>query len=171
MALVSTGTIRIAGGVLVGGLVTGVLLATAMPTQMKHKAETWRDVIGVREITPGDSSIPVYAPPQDLTPVQWQTAAQEYPLPADQGTALASLYPDAEIDDQADTSYEPLPSELTQANDTDLASVDDDAAASAQAASAAAADVQAQVQDSTSGAPSTAASRPTAAAPLATDAA
>jgi hypothetical protein len=146
MTFANARTIRIAGGVLVGGLVTGMLLAMAMPTQMSRKAETWRDLIGLREVTAGDAAIPVYAPPQDLTPVHWQTAAEEYPALPKEETALDAIYPGSDAGYQADLPYEPLPPELTETNDTSLAVADDEAAASAQAASAAADDVQAQVQ-------------------------
>lgn len=142
MAFASTRTIGISGAVLVGGLVTGMLLAAAMPTDMKRKAENWREVIGVREVAVEDATLPVYAPPQDLTPVHWQTAADEYPSTGAQDAALASIYADADDAYLADTTNEAIPVDREQSSDIDLAASSDDAAASAEAASAAAAEVQ-----------------------------
>ena len=153
MAFANTGTIRIASGVLVGGVVTGMLLAMAVPTQLKRKTENWRELIGVREVSTNESAIPTYAPPQDLTPVEWQTAGQEYPPSYYQESALDAIYPDADFGYQPLTEPEALPPELMRTQDTGLAATNDDAASAAAAAKAAAGRVRTQLQMQETGGP------------------
>jgi hypothetical protein len=155
---VKVGAATMAAVVLVGGLVAGGLVAMTTPTHMAQQGETWRDMIGVRKVAVEDGTIPVYAAPEDLSPVQWQTAAQEYPAvpPPNQwvdvsADAMPEAIPDSGDDYRQQDAVEALPTELMQArtSGTDLAALDDSAASSAEAARAAAADVRAQENTAT----------------------
>ncbi len=144
---------KLIGGVVLGGLAAGFLTAMAVPTTMQQKADDWRTLIGVKEVKADEMpAIAFEAPPQDLTPVNWMTAQQEYPqpIPATYSPNSATLYDssaDLDLgDDGAIAPAEPLPTALIAARDTDRKIViydsDDAAAASANAASEAAADVR-----------------------------
>lgn len=146
-----TGAVRLGGLMLVGGLVTGGLLAMTTPTHMKRDPENWRKAIGVREIMPDEATIPVYAPPEDLTPVHWQSASEENPYapaPGQWVDTTSDLMPDAADDTDPQLAAEPLPEEIMNARGSRYdAAPDDAAAASAEAAQAAAADVHSSESD------------------------
>jgi len=159
MNLAKSKATTMAAVVLITGVAAGGILAMATPTRMSHEGESWRDMIGVRKVAVEDSGIPIYTPPQDLTPVSWQTAAQEYPAvptQADQGIedhwadvsndVMPDVIPDSDDSYQPAAVNEALPDEIMQsrAAKPDLARLDDAAAASADAARAAAADVRKQ---------------------------
>jgi len=141
---------RITGLALIGGLATGGLLALSTPTHMQREGDTWREMIGVRDVAVQDSAVPVYAPPEDLTPVHWQSAADEYPAgPAVDWSASGPDYQTANYsaaDYQDDASIDTDTPALIAVNASGPAPAvrDDDAAASADAALAAAQDVRAQ---------------------------
>lgn len=130
--------IRTVGGLLMGGVATGFLLAMTVPTTMKQNAgDSWREL--VREPTSQYEPVTFAAAPEDLTPVYWQSASAEYPAPS---TWSDPVY-DAALADPAPA--EALPAELLETRDGSVTVelVQTDAAAfSAQAAQAAAADVQ-----------------------------
>jgi hypothetical protein len=138
--------IKAAGGVLVGGLAMGVLMALTVPTHMKRETETWRDVLGIREVAAAEPTISFEAPPQDLTPVHWAPASAEYPsaVPQDHWTDVsADAMPD--ISGAPELAPEPLPAEILESRNSDNRvtedDVDDAAGNSADAAQAAASDV------------------------------
>lgn len=147
--------IKATSAVLVTGLAAGALMAMAVPTDMKHQTDNWRDLIGIRDVTAAEPAIPVYAqvyaPPEDLTPVHWEPASAEYPstLPQDHW-ADASADPIPDIGDSPELASEALPPEIlagrTSSNDQDNqagpADADDAAATAAGAAQATAADVR-----------------------------
>lgn len=143
---------RFAGTALIGGIAAGALMALAVPTTMKNQAgEGWRDLIREPEIArDGWDAIPFEAGPQDLTPVSWASASQEYsatwsqtwvePEPASDVYALQ--------DDGGDVALvaEPLPAELLAASTEGPEAPSEQADAAADAADAAreaAADVRA----------------------------
>jgi hypothetical protein len=146
MSSATTAAMRLGGLMLVGGLLTGGLMAMTTPTQMKRQSDNWREMIGVREPSVSDATIPIYAPPEDLTPVQWQTASQENPYapsPEQWVDMTTDLMPDAVDDYVPQPAIETLPDEIMDARVTpaDAAAPQDKAAAWADAAQAAAADV------------------------------
>ncbi|VWX52808.1 hypothetical protein [Novosphingobium sp. 9U] len=139
--------LRLTGGIMGGGLVAGMLMALAIPTTMAHKGETLRDLIGVPDAQADTTPVLAFeAPPEDLTPVNWQTAQQEYPSEA-YVTPVADYGADL-LDNSAPLpgEGEPLPPESLDAPERPstviLASVGDAADDSAQAARDAAADVR-----------------------------
>lgn len=145
MRSVKTGATKLMAIMLVGGLMTGGLMAMTTPTQMKREATNWRQAIGVREIAASESTIPIYAPPEDLTPVHWQPAADEYayaPNPEPWVDTISDLMPDA-VDEDGHIGAERLPAEIMAARVPDP-EPEDAAATSAQAAQAAASDVHAE---------------------------
>ena len=151
MGSTKTTAFRLGGLMLAGGLLTGGLLAMTTPTQMKREANNWREAIGAREPAVGDSTIPIYAPPEDLTPVQWQSASQEYPYAPTSAPwvdTMTDLMPDAADDTDLPLAAEALPDEIMVARGSrghlppQNDAPQDDAAVSADAARATAADVQ-----------------------------
>lgn len=143
MNAVQVKTAKVAGAVVGGGLVLGALVALSVPTTMKPAGENWRQLIGIHE-APNDSSslIAFEAPPEDLAPVRWETAGQEYPastVPQDNWLEPAS-YQDFQ-------PAEELPQQPIDSRDLDdnpaVFDISDDAASSARAASEAAAEVRA----------------------------
>lgn len=134
--------IRISGAVLVGGLATGMLLAMAMPTEMKRKSETWRDLLGLQRTVSDDDMVPVYAPPEDLTPVQWQSAADEYPG-SNRANALDRIYADQQATQLSGPSDAVSLPDREQDQEPEIGHPmgDDVAAQSAQAADAVASEV------------------------------
>lgn len=145
--IAASGWTKLAGFTLVGGVCAGALMALAIPTTMKQVPGEWRQMIGAREASASedDAGIVFEAPPEDLTPVHWATAAQEYPAAGD----TSWLYtPVAPVDELSEAQLDAiLPDDLDQPAREQPVSVtaiaDDDAASSAQAASEAAADVRA----------------------------
>jgi len=150
MQIMKSSAARIAGFALLGGLTAGGLLALSTPTHMRREGDTWREMIGIREVSAQDTAISFYAPPEDPTPVHWQSAADEYPAgPAVDWSASGPDYQAADYsaaDYTNDVSAEVDAPELMAASVSDPAPAarDDDAAASADAALAAAQDVRAQ---------------------------
>jgi len=139
MRLKDTKAIRMAGGLLLGGVATGFLMAMTVPTTMKgHRNEGWPHQS--HEVTSAyDPEIRYEAAGEDLTPVYWQPAWAEYPVPEPDRLSEA-----ADTTDYA-PSYELLPAELMEdrGGGTTVEYVRlDSAAASADAAQAAAADVK-----------------------------
>lgn len=141
MHIYKSNAARITGVALIAGLAAGGLLAISTPTHMRREGDSWREMIGVRDVAVQDAAVPVYAPPEDLTPVHWQSAAEEYlAAPAVDWWSSAS-------DDQSTDAIEPLPADLADARVSEpepAALRDDEAAATAEAALAAAQDVRAQ---------------------------
>lgn len=139
--------LRLGGGILGGGLVAGMLMALATPTTMTRKVESLRDLIGVSDAQADTTPVIAFeAPPEDLTPVSWQTAQQEYPADA-YVTPVADYGADL-LDSAAPLpgEAEALPPELLESREETqtvvLASVGDAASDSAQAARDAATDVR-----------------------------
>jgi hypothetical protein len=141
---------QLAGLVLVTGLTAGGMLAMATPTRPVEEGRNWREAIGLREVSAEDTAVPMFAPPEDLTPVHWQAAADEYALAAtpDQGSDVSR---DPSADDtsnyQPEPAIEALPSELLEGRGDDAtvaAHADDAAGTSAQAARTAALEGRAQ---------------------------
>lgn len=129
--------IRTVGGLLVGGVATGFLLAMTVPTTMKqHADDSWREL--VRKPISDYEPVTFAAAPEDLTPVYWQSASQEYPAP---DSFVDPVFDAA----QAEPAIEPLPAELLESREgsvtVELVQTDQ-AAFSAQAAQAAAVDVR-----------------------------
>jgi hypothetical protein len=132
--------LRMTGGLLIGGVATGFLLAMTVPTTMKQNvSDSWREL--VREPVSTYEPLAFAAAPEDLTPVFWQSASDEY-----------ANGPDPWVDPAADLAQndyapmaEALPGELLEAREgsvtVELVETDE-AAYSADAAQAAAADVQ-----------------------------
>jgi hypothetical protein len=114
MSSARTGAMKLMGLMLVGGFMTGGLMAMTTPTQMKREVGNWRQAIGVREVTASEPTIPVYSPPEDLTPVHWLPAAEEYaytPTPEPRVDTTTDLMPDA-VDDDGHATLEMLPPEI-----------------------------------------------------------
>lgn len=140
--------IKGAGAVLVGGLAMGLVMAMTVPTHMKRQTETWRDVLGIREVATAEPTISLEAPPEDLTPVRWAPASAEYPsaAPQDHWTDVsADAMPD--LSEAPELAPEPLPAEILASRTPDSRATEDDAndaaADAADAAQAAATDVRA----------------------------
>lgn len=132
--------VRMTGGLLVGGVATGFLLAMTVPTTMKqHVGDGWRDL--VREPVSTYEPLAFASAPEDLTPVFWQNASDEYAAGPDPWVDPALQF----AADEPAPLAEALPAELLQAGDgsvtVELVETDD-AASSADAAQAAAADVR-----------------------------
>lgn len=132
--------VRMTGGLLVGGVATGFLLAMTVPTAMKQNVgDSWRDL--VREPISTSEPLAFAAAPEDLTPVFWQSPSDEYAAVPDPLVDPALQY----VADEPATMAEALPAELLEARDGSV-TVEfvetDEAASSADAAQAAAADVQ-----------------------------
>lgn len=140
--------LKASGGILGGGLVAGMLMALATPTSMTQKAQSFRDLIGAREAAAETTPVLAFeAPPEDLTPVSWQTAQQEYP--ADSYVTPVSDYDGDLLGSSTPLpgEAEALPAELLEGREPQgtvvLASVGDAASDIAQAARDAASDVRA----------------------------
>lgn len=138
--------LKFTGGILGGGLFAGMLMALATPTTMTQKAESLRDLIGVPDAEADTTPVLAFeAPPEDLTPVSWQTAQQEY----SSYTADQAYIAPVSDDDLLDSSV-PLPNEAeappSETGDRPrtvvLASVGDAASDWAEAARDAATDVR-----------------------------
>lgn len=133
--------VRMIGGLLVGGVATGFLMAMTIPTAMKQQVgDGWRDL--VREPISMHEPLAFAAAPEDLTPVFWQSASDEYAAAgADPWVDPALQY----VADEPARMAEALPAELLEARQgsvtVELVETDE-AASSADAAQAAAADVQ-----------------------------
>ncbi len=140
MQLTHSKAVRMASGLLVGGVATGFLLAMTVPTTMKQSVgDSWREL--VREPVSTYEPLSFAAAPEDLTPVFWQSATAEYPAGPDPWAD-----PTLELA-QADPTpiAEQLPADILESREggvtVELVQTDE-AAFSAQAAEAAAADVQ-----------------------------
>ncbi|MBB4857494.1 hypothetical protein HNO88_000801 [Novosphingobium chloroacetimidivorans] len=141
--------LKYSGGILGGGLLAGALMALATPTTMTQKADSLRDLLGVREASADATPVLAFeAPPEDLTPVSWQTAQQEYAYAGSDATMAEPDYGADLLDSSTPLpgEAEALPPELLEQREQPttvvLARVGDDAADSAQAARDAAADVR-----------------------------
>ena len=144
MSSAKMGASKLMGLMLVGGFITGGVMAMTTPTQMKREVTNWRQAIGVRDIAVSETTIPIYAPPQDLTPVHWLPAADEYtyaPAPEPWVDTTSDLMPDAIDDTAGQVVSEQLPAEILAGRTSDPA-VEDAAGTSAQAAQAAASHVR-----------------------------
>jgi hypothetical protein len=132
--------VKTAGGLLVGGVATGFLLAMTVPTTMRqHAGDSWREL--VRDPVSTYEPVTFAAAPEDLTPVYWQPASAEYPAGPD---PYAHMDLDVTPAEPALLS-EQLPDEILQTREGGVTVQlvhTDEAAFSAQAAQAAAADVR-----------------------------
>jgi hypothetical protein len=128
------------GGLLLGGVATGFLMAMTIPTAMKQNVgDSWREL--VREPISTYEPLAFAAAPEDLTPVFWQSASDEYAASPDPWVDPALQY----VADEPAMMAEALPAELLEGRQASV-TVEmveiDEAASSADAAQAAAADVQ-----------------------------
>lgn len=141
-------TAKLAGLVVVGGLAAGLMLSVAVPTTMKRPPESESEAVGMFDASVAqDTEVMFEAPPQDLEPVRWQPAGQEYGYPAAMPTGEtyvpiepAADYGEAPLDEFV--SDEPAEADIPEASPASL-DFGDAAASAAQAASEAAADVRA----------------------------
>jgi hypothetical protein len=148
---------RTAGGLLIGGVATGFLLAMTVPTTMKQQVgDGWRDL--VHKPVSSYEPLAFSAAPEDLTPVFWQSASDEYATGPDRWVDPTLQF----AADDPTPIGEALPAELleTREGGVTVEFVEtDEAASSADAAQAAAADVQ-TVESSVAQAPAPAPAAP-----------
>lgn len=141
--------LKFGGIILGGGIAAGLVLAMATPTAMKNDGSDPLGAIPAHAIAETDViTIPIEAPPQDLTPVRWDLVPTAPYAAANTGDWVTPVgYNGTEADFTSEQELpESLPEAILAERDTELASIgsDDAAASSAEAAQAAAAAVQAE---------------------------
>jgi hypothetical protein len=145
---VQTKTAKLAGLVIFGGLGAGLMLSMAVPTAMKFPVEKERESFGRLDAPViGDTPVMFEAPPEDLQPVRWQSAADEYAYAGamPEPDTYMSIEPLADYDDEPGEEYASTEAAEPERAEAQPATLDlgDAAASAAQAASEAAADVRA----------------------------
>lgn len=134
--------IRFLGMTVVGGFVAGSLMALAVPTTQRQEGQDWRKLVGLSDrIEDPSPALTFEGPPEDLVPVQWMTAQQEYPSAMrDDPYVLPPVDADTYAAYDSDVP-EPLPAALLDRQDVAVIS-DDEAGNAAEAARDAASDVR-----------------------------